>query len=68
MALNWEAKPDTSLSNKFISGEYAIRYENTIYGYQYIIYKNNKQIGSCQTLDGAKEKAEKYFFNSMRIL
>lgn len=58
--MEWISKPDTSISNKFISGNIMIRYENTIYGYQYIIYKNNKEIDSCQTLDGAKNKAEKY--------
>lgn len=57
--MNWISKPDTPKSNKFISGNIEIRYEDTIYGYQYIIYKNGKQVDSCQTLNGAKLKAEK---------
>lgn len=58
--MNWISKPDTHKSNRFISGNIEIRYVDTIYGYQYIIYKNGKEIDSCQTLDGAKGKAEKY--------
>lgn len=55
----WETLPDTPISNKWVSGEYLIKYEDTIYGKQYIIYKNGKQIGSCQTKDGAMAKVEK---------
>ena len=66
--MEWISKPDTSLSNKFIFGEYTIRYQNTIYGYQYIIYKKDKEIDSCQTLDGAKQKVSKYWGSEKMIL
>lgn len=56
--MNWQSLPDTEISNKWVSGEYLIRYEDTIYGKQYIIYKNEKQIGSCQTKDGAMKKVK----------
>lgn len=54
--MNWETLPDTEISNKWKCGDYLIKYEDTIYGKQYIIYKNGMQIGSCQTKDGAMEK------------
>lgn len=56
--MKWQSLPDTEISNKWICGNYLVRYENTIYGYQYIIYENGKQIGSCQTKDGAMKKVD----------
>lgn len=56
--MKWETLPDTPISNKWVCDNYLIKYEDTIYGKQYIIYKNDKQIGSCQTKDGAMKKVE----------